>query len=180
MKRLNIIQFKTVRLLFLFRYPGGNLSFLVYQRSMKVCMHPLAPSTYPSYVTASKSCDVSNITQHWIWTKNMQLLNLFTLKCLQMSDVYLRVPTRRNSYPRLALDFCNASNSRQLWRCGGRRKHVFVLRSAKTKKYMNFGNTNQYVILYDVDGGWSIWSRNPPSNDKTLCDHSSSYNGKHT
>ena len=138
-----------------------------------VCMHRNA--TFPKYLSNSMLCSVSSYftANRWIWTRNNQLLNVRTLKCLGMA--------RTSSYidgiglvPRVFFKTCNASDDRQLWQC---QKKCFF-QNKKSKTYMNYGNSiSQLVLLFHGTGSYSCWTRYP-STRETLCSQTSSYIGK--
>ena len=159
---------------FFFFHPGTNHSFLVYQESNNVCLSLLTPHSSPIYVVAS-TCDPTSYKQRWIWTQNKQLLNEYSLKCLERSNEYL-LPNG-NRYPLLVLNFCNATNARQLWQCQGKKKNLFFLRY--DKRFLRFRYmSNLYVYLFRRGGKYSSWRRYGRS-DQSLCSQISSYNGEH-
>lgn len=153
-------------LLWFFFHLDKNTSFLVYQTAIKLCLYPRKPSTHMQYVTVGK-CDPRKKDQHWIWTKNKQLLNLFTLKCLEVSDNYIGLL-------RLVLNICNASNLRQLWQCEG--KDQFFLYHTKLFMEPRSQLGNIYVRLFRTARRFGKWKRYELSN-QSLCSRISSYNG---
>lgn len=115
------------------------------------------------------TCDVNNTQQHWIWTKHNQILNLHTLKCLQTSEI----PVFQQTFPKVSLASCNASDSKQIWQCQGKHGLVYL---KYEKAYLNFGNVQTYVIVYSGTGAYSLWKRY--QSDRLFCFSVSAYHGK--
>ena len=139
-------------------------SFLA-KHSWGSCMVPL-PSDQAGLTV--DTCDVSNTRQHWIWTKNNQLLNIHTVKCLQTSEI----PIFREKYPKVSLTPCNASDLKQIWKCRPK-SSLFYLEYEKA--YLNFGNVQKYVIVYSGTWLYSWWGRY--QTDQSLCSSITAYHG---
>ena len=153
-------------------YTGDNNSFLAYNHEWDRCIIPLHDAV-PD-VTAQK-CSVSNIQQHWIWTKYNQLLNLHALKCIQTSEI----PVFWNKYPKVSLTSCNASDPKQIWQCRPENEDLVYL--AYEMGYLNYGNErkdpNAYrVIVYSGSRSYSWWKRY--QSQGPLCSTASKYHGK--
>ncbi|XP_028409325.1 uncharacterized protein LOC114531928 isoform X2 [Dendronephthya gigantea] len=143
-------------------------SFLA-NRFMDTLNNCLVPYFDAVSVTTADTCDLNNTNQHWIWTKHGQLLNVYTLKCLQTSNI----PVFK-WYPKVRLTKCNASDSRQVWTCL-KEKGLVRLRYLKQPRYLNYGNVLFYVIVFRGTGIFSQWKRY--STKQPLCSSVSAYHG---
>jgi hypothetical protein len=92
------------------------------------------------------SCNTSDPFQHWSWENDFQLKNKMCGKCIDVVDGALQ------SWKKLRLSVCDHLFVGQNWKCIENLVHV-----TGTNLYMNFGNANQYVILFHGDGLWSQW-----------------------
>ena len=92
----------------------------------KKCMIP-----FRGYLKKT-TCNVINSNQHWIWTRNNQLMHVDTLKCLQQSE-------RFGDYWLLVLQECKNTETKQFWKCQGQ---TFFLKNDNT------------INLYIIDRAW--------------------------
>lgn len=153
-------------------HAGDSQSFLAsrYFITNHIC---LVPNFDAVDVTTANTCDWNNSSQHWIWTKHGQLLNLHTLKCIQTSNIPV-FHWAGKRYQKVWLTACNASDSRQTWECLGKNGLV-RLKYQKLPRYLNYGNVHFYVIAYSGTGPFSRWTRY--SSHQPLCSSVSTYHG---
>ena len=84
---------------------------------------------------AGTTCNVNNANQHWIWTRNNQLMHVDTLKCLQQSKRSINNP----QFWHLFLQECNSIETKQFSKCQGK---TFSLKN------------NDTINLYTSDRAW--------------------------
>jgi hypothetical protein len=104
------------------------------------------PSISPMCITYDRShritaatCNSSDSSQRWIWTRYSQLLHVETLKCIQQGKIVMSDYTWY-----LDLKECNMSEKKQKWDCNA----TFSLRRIFTK---SSGQRDYMYIAYDND-----------------------------
>ena len=134
-----------------------SASFLVERISSK-CMKP--DLKYRHYIVRT-SCDTTDSSQRWIWTRNKQLMHADTLQCLERGPRYSAV----SAYWYLVLGKCISTDTEQRWQCHGNANFI----SIKWKLPMYLDNSNKYI--YGIDNleisQWKNWRRFP--SNQRLC-----------
>ena len=91
----------------------------------KKCMIP-----FRGYLKKT-TCNVINSNQHWIWTRNNQLMHVDTLKCLQQGK-----RSGNSQFWFLVLQDCNSTETKQFWKCQG-----------QTFSLKNYDTINLYISI---------------------------------
>ena len=117
-----------------------SASFLVERISSK-CMKPVN-----SYIE-NTSCDTTDSSQHWIWTRNNQLMHVDTLQCLGRSEEYLSTITFWWYY--LILEECISTDTDQRWQCKNDANFLLIWQNLQLFMYM--GNSGRYVYATNSD-----------------------------
>ena len=121
----------TFNILYLLFSTASSESFLVRNTT---CIKPNLVRR--QYFVDQTVCNEDVSTQHWIWTRDNQLMHVRTLRCLQ-------APQRANGGNNYYLDLkeCDMNKTRQLWSCKG--KHFFL---ETLNLYMSYRENLQHIF----------------------------------
>ena len=136
-----------------------SASFLVERSTGSKCMKPELPGKY--YIIKT-NCKTHDSSQHWIWTRNNQLMHVDTLQCLQRGPKY---KWSFSNYWYLVLGKCISTGTKQRWKCQGNAN--FLLIKWKLLMYLDNSWENIYGIDNLVTGKKKNWRRFP--SNQHLC-----------
>ena len=137
-----------------------SASFLVERITGSKCMKPeLVSGKY--YYIIKTNCNTHDSSQHWIWTRNNQLMHVDTLQCLERGPRYLPA----SDYWYLVLGECVSTDTKQRWQCQGNANFL----SIKWNLLMYLDNSNKYIYGDDnlKTNQWKNWRRF--SSNQNLC-----------
>ena len=105
------------------------------------------------------TCNVTAISQRWLWTKNGQLFNLDMLECINVEQA-----RNNNKFHFLNLEKCVSKSRDQLWKCG--QNNSYYVWQEKSKEYLYIGDERRnYVLSHSTKAG--KWKRY--GSKKSLC-----------
>ena len=138
-----------------------SASFLVERITGLKCMKPEWSGDYLKIIKTN--CNTHDSSQHWIWTRNNQLMHVNTLQCLGRGKRYAVV----SDYWYLVLGECISTDTKQRWKCKGNANFL----SIKWNLFMYMDNLDEYIYGTNSDklgiSQWKNWRRFP--SNQSLC-----------
>ena len=134
-------------------------SFLVERITGSKCMKPEWSGDYLKIIKTN--CNTHDSSQHWIWTRNNQLMHVDTLQCLERGPRYYRF----SHYWYLVLGKCISTGTKQRWKCQDNVNFLLI----KWPLLMYLDNSNKYIYGDDnlKTNQWKNWRRF--SSNQNLC-----------
>ncbi|XP_053322522.1 macrophage mannose receptor 1 [Spea bombifrons] len=120
------------------QYDSGK--FLIYNEDHKKCIRALA-----SGQISTATCNDNSDFHKFRWISEHQLINVGMKQCLGVSA--------KKDTALVTLYPCDGASELQKWEC--RNETLFAIQGENL--YLNYGNTQDKVILYKGSGAWSRW-----------------------